>query len=751
MKNIVDALSRLQQRIKLMAPASVGAVEAPTAPSVTDLVTAGDAANRERNWPLAERHYREALERDPSLGAVWVQLGHAVKEQGRVCEAEACYRRATTVDPESSDAWVQLGYCLKLQGRTWDAGDAFIRAKEIDSQLDYVVSKGAVVDILPSVNSLSGAISVSASETLGITEPRLFRRYESLLYRDHVQGLANIILASAVNDAKGILERASSLFDELGPLIEPNKSHCKRSARQNCDPASVLIVTPNHTISYANAFARVLAQQGFKVKVDVNPDNFAAFEHHIVFCPNVYDFLPLDYVAVQMEQLNNTRWASFGYLRKLSAASAIIDYSSVNISVLRMLGIPLEKLFYVPPITRTNCVAQNRGWLDRDIDILFYGDRHVDRRANFIDYLSRYFTVMVVSDIFGSEMSDLIARSKVVVNIHYYANAMLEVVRVAECIAHGTPVVSERCKPDFELVEDFGPALVLSDWDDPPKMRLALDQVLKLENWQKLHAAAVSSATRLEKTFEFYALRFMLTRNFVDSSEYFRSVEVHFGIEKLNMFFLTIRETPERERQFSQQGPAKLFSRYEGSRHKKGWVGCGLSYRTIFEKAVSAGLKRVAVCEDDVYFGADFEKDFATVCRFLDEREGDWDVFCGLIADVDDGTKVLHVEMYDGIKFVWINKFVSMVFNIYGEKCMQLGSGWDFLDHDPETNTIDRYLQRAELRVVIAYPFLVGHDESAHSTLWGIPNTGYSDMINRSALRLGKLISDFESSRIEPH
>jgi len=51
------------------------------------------------------------LEIDPKLASIWVQYGHALKEQGFHKEAEAGYRRAIELVPESADTWLQLGMC----------------------------------------------------------------------------------------------------------------------------------------------------------------------------------------------------------------------------------------------------------------------------------------------------------------------------------------------------------------------------------------------------------------------------------------------------------------------------------------------------------------------------------------------------------------------------------------------------------------------------------------------------------------
>src|SRR5262245_27698743 len=80
-------------------------------------IAAGDSARSRSQWRLAASAYHEALQFDPNLGHIWVQYGHALKEQGRVTEAEHAYRRSITLDSEVADTHLQLGHALKLQHR----------------------------------------------------------------------------------------------------------------------------------------------------------------------------------------------------------------------------------------------------------------------------------------------------------------------------------------------------------------------------------------------------------------------------------------------------------------------------------------------------------------------------------------------------------------------------------------------------------------------------------------------------------
>src|SRR3977135_3296998 len=77
----------------------------------------GDDANLMRSWGRAETAYRAALVLDPSLKHIWVQYGHAVKEQGNLDVAEQAYRRSLALDDTLADTHLQLGHVLKLQGQ----------------------------------------------------------------------------------------------------------------------------------------------------------------------------------------------------------------------------------------------------------------------------------------------------------------------------------------------------------------------------------------------------------------------------------------------------------------------------------------------------------------------------------------------------------------------------------------------------------------------------------------------------------
>ena len=59
--------------------------------------SSGDQARDARLWERAARFYLDSLSADPEDIEIWVQLGHVLKEAGKLSEAEKAYRRADEI------------------------------------------------------------------------------------------------------------------------------------------------------------------------------------------------------------------------------------------------------------------------------------------------------------------------------------------------------------------------------------------------------------------------------------------------------------------------------------------------------------------------------------------------------------------------------------------------------------------------------------------------------------------------------
>lgn len=116
------------------------------------------------------------------------------------------------------------------------------------------------------------------------------------------------------------------------------------------------------------------------------------------------------------------------------------DYSHQNaVSLSGLLGkdVRYVMLGYTPDLTRIEPA------LDQDIDVLFYGSINA-RRQDVLDRLrAEGLKVHQAFGVYGKERDDLIARSKLVLNVHYYEPGVFEIVRVSFLLANRKAVVSE--------------------------------------------------------------------------------------------------------------------------------------------------------------------------------------------------------------------------------------------------------------------------------------------------------------------
>lgn len=170
------------------------------------------------------------------------------------------------------------------------------------------------------------------------------------------------------------------------------------------------------------------------------------------------------YALYQLEQLNDKGIGnvqppiSFNALfcRLILQSLVTFDYTQVNLKhypeacrhKLRVL---------TPPILSTSRTKANKP-NPKDIDVMFYGTAN-SRRNIILGILKEQlqghgYNMTVVSALFGAELLDHISRSKVVLNVHYYANSIFESDRVHTALRFpDVRIVSERATEQDETTD----------------------------------------------------------------------------------------------------------------------------------------------------------------------------------------------------------------------------------------------------------------------------------------------------------
>jgi hypothetical protein len=240
---------------------------------------------------------------------------------------------------------------------------------------------------------------------------------------------------------------------------------------------SVLIVTPpNYT--HAECFREVaetishgLQEFGHAAQVTtaMRPGT-----RHIVLGPHIllhYPLpLPADSILYNLEQLplRDDAWVR-RYAALLSRYS-VWDYADENRAMLAQLGIArtgLLPLCHYPGLTR---IPQNIG---KDIDILFIGSLN-ERRRNMLGTMQEAgMGVVSLFNKYGLERDSMIARAKILLNMHFYEARIFEAVRVSYYLANGLCVLSEA-SGDARLDAEWGAGVCFAPYQDLARKAQAL-------------------------------------------------------------------------------------------------------------------------------------------------------------------------------------------------------------------------------------------------------------------------------------
>jgi hypothetical protein len=231
---------------------------------------------------------------------------------------------------------------------------------------------------------------------------------------------------------------------------------------------SIWIVSP-HNYPHGHAFDEIalalsaaFRTLGREIKIVRDPAGLA--DTTIVLGCNLLPHMrPLPsgrLILFNLEQIApESRWLSSEYLALLSQHT-IWDYSDRNITKLARLGIGAIRcgIGYVPELTRIAPAEET-------IDVLFVGSINERRGWIFRQLASAGARVEARFNVYGKIRDELIARSKLVLNIHYYESRVLEIVRVSYLLANRRCVVSETGL-DLAIEAPLKDGIAFAQYDD---------------------------------------------------------------------------------------------------------------------------------------------------------------------------------------------------------------------------------------------------------------------------------------------
>jgi len=188
-------------------------------------------------------------------------------------------------------------------------------------------------------------------------------------------------------------------------------------------------------------------------KINYNSNNL----HIILFSQKVKKY-PKNYIIYQLEQKDISSWVDKKYQLSILFSKKTWDYSNSNI--LKFPDLVQRKMEYFPipliPYHYLNNNIKSNIYTNTTNNILFYGSLN-DKRKLMLNYLQKKlypkYKIHIVNNLFEEELFKTILKTKIVINIHFYENAILETNRLNECLSCKKLVISE--KPSIIDIENY--------------------------------------------------------------------------------------------------------------------------------------------------------------------------------------------------------------------------------------------------------------------------------------------------------
>lgn len=157
--------------------------------------------------------------------------------------------------------------------------------------------------------------------------------------------------------------------------------------------------------------------------------------------------LPPGSILYNLEQVQaDSKWFGPAQRERLGRYP-VWDYSRRNIDALQAMGIRCGAHL---PIGYSPCLTRIAAVKERDIDVLFYGSLNERRHAVLVALQRAGLRVHSAFGVYGAARDALIARARIVLNLHFFAAQVFEEVRISYLLANRAFVVSESGDSDAE-------------------------------------------------------------------------------------------------------------------------------------------------------------------------------------------------------------------------------------------------------------------------------------------------------------
>lgn len=186
--------------------------------------------------------------------------------------------------------------------------------------------------------------------------------------------------------------------------------------------------------------------------------------YYLIFCPFQIQTYFYDetnnYIIYQFEQYNSDmlsvhyeKMFKDGSIKKCNDnARLLIDYTKINTKKIKdLMG---YEPYYLPTPIKYNKIDIDE--TEKIYDIVFIGSIN-QRRKNILNNLKKKYKICIPKTfIYEEELYNLYKKTKLLLNIHYFSNPILERPRINEALLSGIRIISEKpCIDDIDVCDDY--------------------------------------------------------------------------------------------------------------------------------------------------------------------------------------------------------------------------------------------------------------------------------------------------------
>lgn len=206
----------------------------------------------------------------------------------------------------------------------------------------------------------------------------------------------------------------------------------------------IIYIYTNKFSYYISNVLKYLLFKNFYLSIFIDKINIYNNNLHIIPFSQKVNLFPKKYIIYQLEQKDISNFINKKYESNIENSYKTWDYSQSNID--KFSDKIKKKMIYFPIPIIPICYLENSFNIniEPENDILFFGILN-ENRKNKLNYLKRNLNCKfkIISNAYGKKLYYEILNSKIIINIHFYEDAILETYRINEVLSCKRVVISE--------------------------------------------------------------------------------------------------------------------------------------------------------------------------------------------------------------------------------------------------------------------------------------------------------------------